>query len=51
LERCFQLMATDDPSLFDVWLDSWRDLVDFEVLPVVTSSEAADRAGVRWAGS
>ena len=50
-DRCFQLMETDDPSLFDGWLDNWRDLVDVEVLPVITSSEAADRVGVRWAGS
>ena len=50
-DRCFQLMETDEPSLFDVWLDNWRDLVDFEVLPVITSSDAAGRAGARWAGS
>jgi hypothetical protein len=49
-DRCFQLMETDDPSLFDAWLDSWRDLCDFEVLPVITSSDVADRVGVRWPG-
>jgi Protein of unknown function (DUF3303) len=47
-DRCFQLMETDDPTLFDVWFDNWRDLVDFEVFPVVSSSVAADRAGARW---
>jgi hypothetical protein len=47
-DRCFQLMETDDPTLFDVWFDNWRDLVDFEVYPVISSSGAADRAGVRW---
>lgn len=39
-ERCFQLMETDDPALFQEWVDNWRDLVDFEVIPVVTSAEA-----------
>ena len=44
LDRCFQLMETDDPALFDVWTARWRDLVEFEVVPVVRSAEAAARA-------
>ena len=32
--RCFQLMETDDPSLFDQWMDCWKDLVDFEIVPL-----------------
>jgi len=39
-ERCFQLMATDDPDLFDEWTSHWNDLVEFEILPVLTSREA-----------
>jgi hypothetical protein len=39
--RCFQLMESDDPSLFGEWISHWSDLVDFEVVPVVTSDEAA----------
>jgi Protein of unknown function (DUF3303) len=39
--RCFQLMQTDTPALFDPWIDRWRDLIDFEVVPVLTSAEAA----------
>jgi Protein of unknown function (DUF3303) len=39
--RCFQLMQTDAPSVFEEWMDHWRDLIDFEVVPVVTSAEAA----------
>jgi hypothetical protein len=50
LDRCFQLMETDDPALFDVWLANWRDLGDCEILPVLTSSEAAARVDVNWAG-
>ena len=48
LDRCFQLVETDDPSLFDVWLDNWRDLGEFEVYPVIDSAEAATRVGVTW---
>jgi hypothetical protein len=50
LDRCFQLMETDDPALFDVWLDNWRDLGEFEVYPVIDSAEAARRVDVTWAG-
>ncbi len=41
LERCYQLMETDDRALLDQWMANWRDLVDFEVYPVMTSKEAA----------
>ena len=43
LERCFQLMETDDPRLFDEWTARWADLAEFEVVPVITSAEAASR--------
>lgn len=39
--RCFQLMRTDNPALFGVWIRAWSDLVRFEVIPVRTSAEAA----------
>ena len=44
LARCYQVMECDDPSLLDIWLAAWSDLVDFEVQPVITSAEAAARA-------
>ena len=50
LDRCFQLMETDDPELFGIWRARWADLTDFEILPVVTSGEAARRVDVRWDG-
>jgi Protein of unknown function (DUF3303) len=43
LDRCFQLMETDDPALFDEWIANWSDLAEFEVVPVVGSAEAARR--------
>ena len=43
LERCFQLMETDSRQLLDEWLANWNDLVEFEVYPVITSHEAAER--------
>ena len=40
LDRCFQLMETDDPALFDEWTAQWADVAEFEVVPVLTSAEA-----------
>jgi uncharacterized protein DUF3303 len=42
-QRCYQLMETDDRKLLDEWIESWRDLVDFEVHAVITSAEAAEK--------
>jgi Protein of unknown function (DUF3303) len=44
LERCFQLMETDDPSVIDAWMGEWSDLVRFEIVPLIGSTEAAARA-------
>ena len=39
--RCFQVMETEDRNLLDQWIANWNDLVDFEIIPVLTSAEAA----------
>ena len=31
--------------VFDVWFQRWDELVSFELYPVITSAEAAARAG------
>jgi hypothetical protein len=41
LARCYQVMECDDRQLLDEWMSQWQDLVSFEVVPVVTSPEAA----------
>lgn len=47
LRRCYQLMETDDPALLEQWIACWSDLADFEVHPVMTSQEAAERVSPR----
>jgi hypothetical protein len=47
LERCYQLMASDDRRLLDEWIANWSDLVDFEVHAVITSKEAAEKIAPR----
>ena len=43
LERCYQLMEAEDRALLDQWIGNWSDIVDFEVYPVFTSQEAAEK--------
>ncbi|HEX8722197.1 MAG TPA: DUF3303 family protein [Pyrinomonadaceae bacterium] len=40
--RCFQLLECEDARLVGEWTANWQDLVEFEVVPVLTSREAAD---------
>jgi len=44
LAHCYQVMDCADRALLDRWMAAWEDLVEFEVHPVVTSAEAAERA-------
>jgi hypothetical protein len=39
---CYQLMRTDDASLFSAWTNAWKDLAEFDIVPVRTSAEAAE---------
>jgi hypothetical protein len=36
-DRCFQLMECDDAVLFQQWVLQWRDLAEFEIVPVSSS--------------
>ncbi len=47
LDRCFQLMETDDRKLLDEWIARWNDLAEFEVYPVISSQEAAEKVSQR----
>jgi hypothetical protein len=42
LKMCWQVMETDDFMLFDRWIQNWRDLMDFEIVPVRTSAEVRE---------
>ncbi len=37
--RCFQVMEAPHRDALDVWAHRWRDLVDFEIVPVLASSD------------
>ena len=40
LKQCFQLMECDDRAQLDQWIALWDDLVEFEVIDVMTSADA-----------
>jgi len=37
--HCFQVMETAHEELLKTWISRWSDLVDFEIIPVLTSAE------------
>jgi len=43
LDRCYQVMECADRALLDEWIAHWADLVRFDIVPVMTSSEALVR--------
>ena len=36
-------MQTDNRALLDEWIANWSDIVNFEVIPVINSAEAAQQ--------
>ncbi|HZS17994.1 MAG TPA: DUF3303 family protein [Candidatus Udaeobacter sp.] len=42
LKTCWQLMRTDEESLFQAWMENWEDLIDFQIVPVRTSAEVRE---------
>ena len=38
--RCYQIMECDHRGPLDEWIGRWSDLIDFEVIPVMTSADA-----------
>jgi hypothetical protein len=47
LRRCFQVMECEDRRLLDQWIANWSDITAFEVVPVITSADAAARIASR----
>jgi hypothetical protein len=45
LGTCYQVMQCADRSLLEEWIASWSDIVDFEVIPAMTTAEALEKVG------
>ena len=44
-DRCFQLMECNDVRLHMEWMHHWRDLMEFEVVPVSPSKDVREFFG------
>jgi hypothetical protein len=40
-DRCFQVMESESEAMLREWTRNWEDLVQFEIIPVRTSEDAA----------
>ena len=40
---CYQLMESDSLDKLNEWISNWNDIVDFELIPVISSFEAKNR--------
>jgi len=40
---CYQVMEAPSITQLHEWIANWKDLVDFEIIPVISSAEAKNR--------
>lgn len=43
---CYQVMESISIEKLQSWISNWNDIVDFKVIPVITSAEANNRLNV-----
>ncbi len=36
---CYQVMEADSPAQLQPWTECWKDLVDFEIVPILASAD------------
>ena len=41
---CYQVMEAESPDKLQEWIRQWNDLADFEVVPVISSAQAKEKA-------
>ena len=42
-EKCYQVVECDDTNTLQEWISNWQDLVDFEIITVMTSKDAYEK--------
>ena len=43
LQTCYQVMECDDEDLLRTWMSHWNDIVEFQIVPLITSAAAAEQ--------
>jgi hypothetical protein len=41
MSTCYQIMEGESRESLDSWMAAWQDLVEFDIIPVMESSEVA----------
>lgn len=42
LEHCFQVVVCDHVAALQSWVAHWSDLIQFEIIPVISGKETSD---------
>lgn len=40
ITTCYQVMESDSMEKLHQWTENWKDIVDFEIIPVISSDQA-----------
>lgn len=40
ITTCYQVMESDSMEKLHKWTENWKDIVDFEIIPVISSDQA-----------
>ena len=40
---CYQVMESESREKIDEWITHWSDLIDFTIIPVITSVQAKEK--------
>lgn len=43
IKTCYQVMESDTQEKIYEWIEHWKDLADFKIVPVITSDEAKEK--------
>ncbi|WP_234571801.1 DUF3303 domain-containing protein [Rhodohalobacter sp. 614A] len=44
MEKCYQVMETDSEEKIHQWISNWDDVMEFKIVPVISSEEAKNKA-------
>ncbi len=43
VSTCYQVMESSSEKKLQDWISHWKDLADFEIIPVISSAEAKQK--------
>ncbi len=43
IEVCYQLMESESRAALDQWVENWKDLAHFRIVPLISSAQAKEK--------